>query len=451
MNKSNNIEYPFQTTKSTQCIFPLNDQTQPINESISVIHYNPQILHPVFFRNYWTQPQYNHPHYFLQYYYPPMMNNHFWPTQLSRNYQSKVQSSDVFEDYFSSDVRNTSSKLIENNQKEDELKINDTNEVKSQKEESQRPSQQQGNNAQLDTQTPMDSIITISNKKYETLIQSQSHSNQEKPQKISDKLEIPNKYSLHLSQDDLPKNVSTPMVILCKIIKELFYENQISNNSYKLLPKFQRKILYYLVRRQFTREYEETYETDEVTSSFEKLDKLKNKIHLRNCHENLKFILLRIVKYLRRLSGQKDQRKLSDVTLYKIYYIEIAEKLNIPMDDFFFPLTGLEKGKIPFNLSYVREILQSRSFIKEIELYCKDAIFDDFKNELADKIDRKIINWDRILRTKSTEIEKVEKEILRFIVSSRGFKLPFTKNEVKTSIESMMNLIKTCNDANEMV
>lgn len=271
------------------------------------------------------------------------------------------------------------------------------------------------------------------------------------PYLIKHKLEVD---SDHLSEADSPLDQdkfrtienSRPRKLanLCDMIQRLFIENDVNEDNFKLLTRFEKQLFYYLVKRKFIPKYLKGFELDDVTCDYQKIKKMVSTDFPRRPEECYKFILTRVLKYLRKRIETEYETGNADAKLYEIFFKEISEEYDIPMSDFYYPLAGNTKGKFHFNFVYFSKIFKSTKFLNEIEKYCETEVFQDYKRDLSKKVNALVCKWERLLIEENQYLEYAQQSILKYVIFNKRCKLPWTRLDVVHAIDRVEKLIKIC-------
>ena len=231
---------------------------------------------------------------------------------------------------------------------------------------------------------------------------------------------------------------------LCDMIHRLFIENGVNEDNFKQLTRFEKQLFYYLVKRKFIPKYLKGFESDEVTCDYEKIKKMVSTDFPRRPEECYKFILTRVLKYLRKRIETEYETDNADAKLYEIFFKEISEEYGIPMSDFYYPLAGNTKGKFHFNFVYFSKIFKSTKFLNEIEKYCETEVFQDYKRDLSKKVNALVCKWERLLIEENQYLEYAKQSILKYVIFNKRCKLPWTRLDVVHAIDRVEKLIKIC-------
>lgn len=262
-----------------------------------------------------------------------------------------------------------------------------------------------------------------------------------------------NQFSSELSNQDWAPKVSDGTLglppkmrlnKLCAVIQRLFIQGDVVQEDYENLSQFEKRLLYYLVKRKFVPKNLKDLEPDDNTCNYEKLKRVYITSNPRRPEECYKFVLTRVLKYLRRQFEAEDGCTNPEVRLNDVFFRPVSEKFGIPMSDFNYPLAGNQKGKFHFNFLYFSKIFKSDAFLQKIFEYTKEDIFIDFQKDLNKKVAALTHKWERILSNDLAFVDYAQMSILRYVIFNKRCKLPWTQVDVTNAIERVKDLIQIC-------
>lgn len=231
---------------------------------------------------------------------------------------------------------------------------------------------------------------------------------------------------------------------LSAAIQDLFIWGTVDQPQYETLSLFEKRLLYYLVKRKFAPKELKDLEPDENTCSYERLRRIFSTQLPRRPEECYKFVLTRVLKHLRRKFEEEGGPQSPETRLNETYFRPVSEKFGIPMSDFNYPLAGDQKGKFHFNFVYFSKIFKSEPFLQKIDDYTQEAIFVDFQKDLVRKVAALVHKWERNLSNDMAFLEYAQMSILRYVIFNKRCKLPWTRVDVQNAIERVKDLIQIC-------
>lgn len=230
---------------------------------------------------------------------------------------------------------------------------------------------------------------------------------------------------------------SHPLQQASAFIYKAFTDATIDTNTYASLPKFESDLIYYLLKRKFQpKSFTRSSDRFEVPTD----PQLANFLTL-NCNkrpeECYKFVLTRVIKSLKhRFEAESKTKAKIEEQLYEKYFKSTANKLNISLVDFHYPLTGTLKGKFKLNSVYFARIFHSEIFVREVQEYCKHVLIAEYSKDISRKLEFLFSKWSEELSLASpSEQVDVQKEILNYVKFNKRCKLPWTLTEVRESID----------------
>jgi hypothetical protein len=229
---------------------------------------------------------------------------------------------------------------------------------------------------------------------------------------------------------------------LCNVFEQIFINNHVSYQDIGTLNKLDEEILNSLLQRKFMKKllsFELNMTNDRKSELINSI--INSKSHKRP-EECYKFVLTRVIKYLKRkLKDYPDCPSEVEPYLYDLYFKETSQKLNLPITDFHYPLTG-NRGKFKLNSIYFDKIFKSEKFLEGVTEYINNVLFNEYKCEMSKKIESLLSRWDQQLQDQNANFQEVESSIKEYLLKNKRCKLPWTMKEVKESIERFFVLIR---------
>lgn len=227
-----------------------------------------------------------------------------------------------------------------------------------------------------------------------------------------------------------------------KMLYRAFTEGVIDAAEFESLTDFEQELIYYLVKRKFqSKSLRDPQETTE-RPSFARLTQILQLNCAKRPEECYKFVLTRVIKALKhRYEVECKTKARVEELLYEVYFRETAERLQIPLSDFHYPLTGTLKGKFKLNSVYFARIFQSDSFVREIQAYCDVVLFPEYSKDIHRKLEALFSKWgEEILKAPDSTAE-VQADILTYVKFNKRCKLPWTLDEVRESVDRFFKLM----------
>lgn len=229
---------------------------------------------------------------------------------------------------------------------------------------------------------------------------------------------------------------------LSLIIKQLFTGGVVADTMYINLMKFEKRLLYYIIKRRFSLDYKEGFESDEVTCNLSTIKGLISNSIPRKPVKCYKYVLKRVLNHLKKKIKAANRTENPSNKLYEFYFRSTAKRLNLPISMFYYPLSEYKRERPSFNLIYFSRIFQSDEFVEAVEDYLQDKIMEDFKEELEIRVNSMIRKWTESLKKAKSYLEMAETTILEYIIYNKRWKLPWNENEVSEAVMKVNQLVK---------
>ena len=185
------------------------------------------------------------------------------------------------------------------------------------------------------------------------------------------------------------------------------------------------------------------------------LNKIGKSRLFKKKEDQLKFVIKKCIKHMQeqfrlRLEASDENfeikypnfKKNKDNYFYQFYFKEIAEKEEMPLENFFHFRTGSYRYTQDIPNSVTKKSInlwkKNPDFINQIIDFINTSFRDSFESFNIKKIRLLLSNWENTLE-KMGEIDGMNK-ILKSL-KSRGCKLPWTLSEVNCAIENTLSLL----------
>lgn len=116
------------------------------------------------------------------------------------------------------------------------------------------------------------------------------------------------------------------------------------------------------------------------------------------------------------------------------------------MTAFHYPLTG-SKQKFKLNSCYFARIFRSAPFVKDVDGYVKDKIYQEYADNIRKKFCFLLTKWNTELEHSSSNDPGIERGIINYILYHKRCKLPWSFNEIREAVVRFQNLILTVHKA----
>lgn len=163
----------------------------------------------------------------------------------------------------------------------------------------------------------------------------------------------------------------------------------------------------------------------------------------KRVEESVKFIYKSALKALRSNFGitRLFQTNEDMLPFYKYYFGELAEKLNIPIKDFFDPLNNDTKFKT-LSKEYLKKIFLSDRFKRDFYKHLDESLMQEYQSSIPNKILQIIKRFEDIFEdTDQRVIERGVASFRKYFRDNKQCKLPWMEHEIVESIKSFKFLI----------
>lgn len=227
------------------------------------------------------------------------------------------------------------------------------------------------------------------------------------------------------------------------ILTNVFFDGSISQEVFDSLNPFQRELLFYVVKRKYLpKSFKNSSECNE-TPTYESLCEILKTKNNKRPEECYKFVLTRVIKYLKHMFETNAKKKLSiEQCLYEFYFKETSEQLKVPLKDFHYPLTGSLKGTFKLNSAYFSKIFKSEKFVEAIRNFCSNNIIPEYRIDIQKKLKSLLDRWTDVMIRDYANKDGSQNQILDYVKYNKRCKLPWSIDEVKESMDKFLNLIQ---------
>ena len=190
------------------------------------------------------------------------------------------------------------------------------------------------------------------------------------------------------------------------------------------------------------------------------LKSLRESENSRRTEERLKFIFKKCIRYIQSrfkkqiLIRSKDSWKFNesfsdsvkfDYIFYGHYYSHIAKQIGQPLEKFFHFRNWKNRTSehIPKSITkiYVNYLKMNPTFMNLFISYMNDRLIKDIILNNIKKISRLIMEWENILKKYKADEENEGVKMVLKKFKSKGLKLPWGLNEVRSAIKDTLKYI----------
>lgn len=181
------------------------------------------------------------------------------------------------------------------------------------------------------------------------------------------------------------------------------------------------------------------------------MKRLSRTIHLtshKRPEECNKFIFTRVLRFLKK--QMRNRFKLGDEVedkFYQYYFDEVAKKNNIPLEEYYYPLTRKGKTKETLNVAYFTRIFESNRFVNDLIKYMSENLKEEYEEEIIQKLESILLKWDKKFNFDEITNKKCLEEIKNYFIKNKRCKLPWNIDEVKEAVMRVYRLIEMYGDA----
>ena len=160
--------------------------------------------------------------------------------------------------------------------------------------------------------------------------------------------------------------------------------------------------------------------------------------------ECYKFVLTRVIKALKRdLQKRPLPKHLSPESLfYEKYFRELAGDAEVSLADFYYPLTGSNKGRLKLNKDYFTKVFRSNAFVTAVLEFCRNSLVKDYAESIRKKIVLLDKKWNEVRSKHKEDSAEAERAILEYVMFNKRCKFPWSFVEVADCIKKTVALIK---------
>ena len=237
--------------------------------------------------------------------------------------------------------------------------------------------------------------------------------------------------------------------MLYEVLVKIFCEGKISENDLMMIDSAQESILNSFFMRKFFKKLRADELTLDNSQKCELINRIVSTRTSKRPEEFFKFVLTRVIKTLKKsFKAEYNPSGDIDVEFYSHYFKDIAKKLGISIDLFFYPLTGKatnktesgQKKNMKLNASYYNRIFQSTRFLDAMNT-CLDEIKEDYSDEIRKKLESLLMKWDAELDPSLKNLNNFVDKITQYLEKNKRCKLPWTISEVEEATDRFKMLV----------
>lgn len=240
--------------------------------------------------------------------------------------------------------------------------------------------------------------------------------------------------------NSLMNSLSSPRSIvsfrrLYNILVTLFSKGSIGELDYDL-DSFEEEILNCLLQRKYFQHLTAAELVQPVPDRIQKINEIVNSRSNKRPEECYKFILTRVLKYLKRKyffsAGEGSAN--SEKQFYEFFFGEVAESLGLPIESFIYPITRKQLDLSKFNAAYFERIFRSEKFLAELNGYMEDGLYAEYREELKQKLCSFLRKYETMLKKANSDQAGIQKRMKEYLLKNKRCKLPWSLNEINESV-----------------
>lgn len=230
---------------------------------------------------------------------------------------------------------------------------------------------------------------------------------------------------------------------LYEVFVHIFEKGYLEPEDYAL-EKSEEEVLNCLLQRKFFLRLSQTELDGPLQAKLDRINEIVRGRSNKRPEECYKFVLTRANKSLkRRVLASKEISEDSDKLFYEYYFAELTQSLGLPIEQFIYPITRKQIEVAKLNSAYFERIFKSPKFLKDLQWYLGNAIFEEYKEELKKKLRSFLGKYDIMLHKPNCDTDAIEKKLKEYLLKNKRCKLPWTLNEIKESIVRFQILIES--------
>lgn len=172
-----------------------------------------------------------------------------------------------------------------------------------------------------------------------------------------------------------------------------------------------------------------------------------NETSHKRFEENVKFVFKLVFRHLR-TNFYKDNLadsniKINENEFYSYYFEDVSTELGVPLSEFYDPLNHKTQHRTLSN-EYLRLLFTSKKFKQQFMSYITSGkLICDYQESIPNKILKILKRFDKLFDCNNlNNNDRVLNDIRKYFRTNKQCKLPWTKNEVLSAIETLKQTCK---------
>lgn len=239
--------------------------------------------------------------------------------------------------------------------------------------------------------------------------------------------------------------------MLYEVLVKIFCEGKVCESDFMMIDSTQETVLNSFLMRKFFKKLRADELSLDNTRKCEVVNRIISTRTSKRPEEFFKFVLTRVIKTLKKsYKAENNPPADLDVEFYSYYFKDVADKLGITIEQFFYPLTGKatnktesgQKKNMKLNASYYSRIFQSKMFLDAMNK-CLEEIKTEYSDEIRKKLESLLAKWDSELDPSLKNPKSFVDKITQYLEKNKRCKLPWTISEVEEATDRFKMLVES--------
>ena len=232
------------------------------------------------------------------------------------------------------------------------------------------------------------------------------------------------------------------------LLVKIFTSEQIDEEDIAL-KKEEFEILNCIIFRKFMRKLPVIEENMDRSILMKQLSRTIHLTSHKRPEECNKFIFTRVLRFLKKKMkvrffklGDDEEEK-----FYQYYFADVSQKNDVPIEQYYYPLTRKGKNKETLNVAYFTRIFESKRFVNDLLKYMTENLREEYEEEIKQKLESILMKWDKKFNFDAITNKKCLEEVKAYFIKNKRCKLPWNIDEVKEAILRVQRLIEMYGDS----
>lgn len=213
------------------------------------------------------------------------------------------------------------------------------------------------------------------------------------------------------------------------------------------------EVLSALIYRKFMKRITIDLENPDLSQIKTFMNKAKDLVCHKRPEECNKFLMTRAFKFLKtNFNNNFKGSNKDDSAFYDYYFKNVAERDDISLDSYHYPVKGKSANKLKtVNSQFFKRIFSSTRFTNDLIKYILECFKQDYKQEIAAKLIAMLKKWELNMDENGRFTEKGLKQIKTYLLKNQRCKLPWTLDGLKDAVFRVHEHIKNYGDKDILV